>query len=118
MLLKKVKHEDKKKTRKRKKIKKGSKWYKKRSRAGEALRVRLDILHLKVGGKGLTELVGLLVVLEDQGVKVARAANLELGGLLLGVLLDADLLGVLPASNNEELLDVSDLLRHCVLSQE
>ena len=74
--------------------------------------VRSDLLHLKVGRERLTELVDVLAVLHDKSVQEARAAHLELGGFLLLVLLDADLTGVLPARDDEELLDVSDLLRH------
>ena len=74
--------------------------------------VRSDLLHLKVGRERLTELVDVLAVLHDKSVQEARAAHLELGGVLLLVLLDADLTGVLPARDDEELLDVSDLLRH------
>ena len=74
--------------------------------------MRSDLLHLEVGRERLTKLVNLVAVLHDKGVQEARAAHLELGGVLLLVLLDADLTGVLPARDDEELLDVSDLLRH------
>ena len=74
--------------------------------------VRSDLLHLELGRERLTKLVDLVAVLHDKGVQVARAAHLELGDVLLLVLLDADLTGVLPARDDEELLDVSDLLRH------
>lgn len=40
-------------------------------------------------GQALLELVGLLGVLQDKGVQVAVAADLELGLLVLAVLLDA-----------------------------
>lgn len=40
-------------------------------------------------GQTLLELVGLFGVLQDKGVKVAVAADLELGLLVLAVLLDA-----------------------------
>lgn len=40
-------------------------------------------------GQALLELVGLVGVLQDKGVKVAVAADLELGLLVLAVLLDA-----------------------------
>ena len=40
------------------------------------------------GRKGLLELVGLVAVLEDKGVELAAAADLELD-LLVGVLLHA-----------------------------
>lgn len=40
-------------------------------------------------GQALLELVGLLGVLQDKGVKVLVAADLELGLLVLAVLLDA-----------------------------
>jgi hypothetical protein len=39
-------------------------------------------------GKGLLELVGLVGILQDKGVEVGRAADLELGLLGLAVLLD------------------------------
>lgn len=40
-------------------------------------------------GQALLELVGLVGVLQDKGVKVLVAADLELGLLVLAVLLDA-----------------------------
>lgn len=40
-------------------------------------------------GQALLELVGLVGVLQDKGVEVLLAANLELGLLGLAVLLDA-----------------------------
>lgn len=43
----------------------------------------------RTGGKALLELVGLVGVLEDEGVEVLLAADLELDGLGLLVLLDA-----------------------------
>ena len=44
--------------------------------------------HSHTGRKGLLELVGLVAVLEDKGVELAAAADLELD-LLVGVLLHA-----------------------------
>lgn len=64
---------------------------------------------MRTGGQRLLELLGLLLVGNDQGVEVARAAHLELG--VLGVLLDLDRLGVLPARLQQEVLDLHDLLR-------
>lgn len=43
---------------------------------------------LHTGRKGLLQLLGLVAVLEDKGVEVVAAADLELD-LLVGVLLDA-----------------------------
>ena len=43
----------------------------------------------RTGGKALLEFVGLVGVLEDEGVEVLLAADLELDGLSLLVLLDA-----------------------------
>ena len=51
--------------------------------------------------------------INNQGVQVLAAANLELSVLL--VLLDLDRLGVLPAGLHEEFLDFVDLLRHVEL---
>lgn len=59
---------------------------------------------------GVLDLVGLLLVLDDEGVQVAAAPDLE---LRLGrVLLHLDVAGILAAAHGEELLQVLDLTRH------
>lgn len=75
---------------------------------GDPLDILSNVLDIQTGGKGLTELVSLLSVVEDQGVKVAGAPDLELG--LGAVLLDAGRGSILSAGNLEEVLDVLDLL--------
>lgn len=58
-------------------------------------------------GEGLLELVGLLGVLEDKGVQVALAADLELDGRGLLAALDASRAGVLAAADLDELRGMS-----------
>lgn len=73
-----------------------------------------DLLDMEARRERLLELVGLLRIVNDEGVEEARAADLELGLRHLvvnNVLLDASRLGVPPAGNLKELLDVGDLLR-------
>jgi len=70
----------------------------------------LDGLDRQGRGERLLKLLGLGSIVDDKGVQVTGAANLELG--LAAVLLDTAGLGVLSASNLEELLNVLDLLRH------
>lgn len=62
--------------------------------------------------EGLLELIGLLGILEDKGVEVTLAADLELdsGGLLAA--LDASRAGVLAAADLDEVLDVGDFSWH------
>lgn len=62
------------------------------------------------GRQALLELLGLVGVLENQGVEVSLAADLELDLRL--VLLDPRGGGVRPAADLDELLDISDFLRH------
>lgn len=71
-----------------------------------------DIGDLKGGRERLLELLGLLGVLEHQGVQVLLATDLELDVLGLLVLLDARGGGVLPTADLDELLDISDFARH------
>ena len=76
--------------------------------------LRADLDDIKARRKRLLELLGLLSVVDDEGVEEARAAHLELGLRHLvvdDILLDARRLGVAPASNLKEVLDVGDLLR-------
>lgn len=73
-----------------------------------------DLNDVKTRGKRLLELLGLLLVVDREGVEEARASDLELGDLLAvstGGALDAGRRGVLSASNLEEFLDVGNLLR-------
>merc|ERR1712113_255295 len=65
--------------------------------------------------EGLLEFLGLVSVLNFQGVKVSRASDLEFG--LTGLVdLDGNGLGVLSSGLQEEILDLTDLLRHFLLS--
>ena len=73
-----------------------------------------DLLDMESRRERLLELVGLLRVVNDEGVEEACAADLELGlrhPVVNTVLLDASRLGVPPAGDLKELLDVGDLLR-------
>jgi len=69
----------------------------------------LNVLYDQSWGEGLTQLFGLLGILDNKGVQVARASDLELD--ILGILLNASGLGVLSAGNLKEVLDVLNLLR-------
>lgn len=60
--------------------------------------------------QALLQLVGLLGVLDDERVKVLRAADLELQRAV-GLLLDGHVLRILPASGDQEVLDLKHLLR-------
>lgn len=60
-------------------------------------------------GQGRFQLVGLLCVVNHQGVQVLGAAHLELGVTL--VLLDGDVLGVLAAHRHQKVLNLVQLLR-------
>merc|ERR1711979_81431 len=65
--------------------------------------------------EGLLQFLGLVSVLNFQGVKVSRASNLEFG--LAGLVdLDGNGLGVLSSGLEEEVLDLADLLWHFLLS--
>jgi len=70
----------------------------------------LQVLHLKTGWEGLPELVGLLLVVDDESVEVATAAHLELDAVL--VLLYLHRFGIGSPGSQEEILDLHDLLRH------
>lgn len=59
--------------------------------------------------EGLLELVGLLGILENKGVEVALAADLELDSSGLLALLDASRAGVLAAADLNEGLDIGNL---------
>ena len=65
-----------------------------------------DVGDGKPWGKGLLKLLGLVGVLEDEGVDVAAASDLELDVVGLLVLLDTGRLGVLSPADLDELLDV------------
>jgi hypothetical protein len=71
-----------------------------------------NLRDVKVRGKALLQLVGLVAVLEDKGVEVSLASDLELDVLGLLVLLDARGRSVLPTADLDELLDIGDLTRH------
>ena len=63
---------------------------------------------IRTRGKRLLKLVSLVGVSHAKGIKVAAAANLELGHI--ASLLDLNRPGVLPAGGKEELLDLLNLL--------
>lgn len=65
-------------------------------------RCSLEFLDLEAGRQRLLQLVCLLLVVDDQGVEEAGASDLELD--VVGVLLDLDAPGVLPARLQEEVL--------------
>ena len=71
-----------------------------------------DILDLEAGRKRLLELLGLLGVLQDESVEVPLAADLELDLLGALVLLDARGRSIASPADLDELLDISDFLRH------
>jgi len=64
----------------------------------------------ETGWEGLPELVGLLLVVDDESVEVATAAHLELDAVL--VLLYLHRFGIGSPGSQEEILDLHDLLRH------
>ena len=71
---------------------------------------RLDVLSFKTRGKTLCQLLRLLLVIDDERVKEATAADLEL--CFVGPLADLDEACVLATCLLEEIPDVSNLLRH------
>ena len=71
----------------------------------------LDFFHLEAWRKGLLQLLGLFTIVDDEGVEVSAASDLELGHVVL-VLLDLNRLGVLSARGQEKILDFFDFLRH------
>lgn len=70
--------------------------------------------------QALLELIGLLLVVQHEGVQVSATPDLEFDaggvGSLVVVLLDAGRFSTLPAVLNE-LLDIVNLLRHCDLGR-
>ena len=58
----------------------------------------------------MLQLLGLLLVFDDEGVEESGASNLEFGALR--VLLDLDTLGILSPGLQEEILDFFDFTRH------
>lgn len=73
-------------------------------------RALLDFLDLQTRRQRLLQLLGLLLVGDDQCVQETRAADLELG--VLRVLLYLDGARVLSAGLDQEVLDLFDFLRH------
>jgi len=73
-----------------------------------------DFLEVEQRWQALLDLVQLLRVrgLEDQGVQVSLAPDLQLNVLALGVFLDAGALCILSPSELKELLDVCGFGRH------
>jgi hypothetical protein len=66
----------------------------------------------QVRGQALLELLGLVVVLQDEGVEVLLTADLELDVVGLLALLDARGGSIRPAADLDELLDIGDFTRH------
>merc|ERR1712187_505401 len=82
---------------------------------GEFLLAGRNVLDGESWWEGLSELLGLVSILNLQGVKVSGASDLELG--LAGLVdLDGNGLGVLSSGLKEEVLDLADLLWHFLLS--
>jgi len=59
------------------------------------------------------QLLGLLLVFDNQSVQISGSSDLELG-LRSTVLLDGGRLDVLSAGQFEKFFDVLDFLRHCM----
>jgi len=59
------------------------------------------------------QLLGLLLVLDNQSIQISGSSNLEFG-LRSTVLLDGGRLDVLSAGQFQKFLDVLDFLGHCV----
>jgi hypothetical protein len=71
----------------------------------------LDGLDINARREGKLKLLSLGSVVDLEGVEIPARADLELGGAALeSGILDPHLLSILPASNLEEILDLSDLL--------
>jgi hypothetical protein len=64
----------------------------------------LSLEFFEVWVQGLLQLLGLLLIFDDKCVQEARASELELGGDVVGVLLDLNALGILPSGLQEEVL--------------
>jgi len=63
--------------------------------------------------KTLLQLLRLLGIVEDEGVQVAMAANLELYGVgAFGWLLNSGSLSIIPLAQLKKLLDIVNLFRH------
>ena len=56
------------------------------------------------------ELLGLFLILDDEGVEKPRASHFELGAV--GILLYLDTLGIFPSCLEEKVLDFLDFTRH------
>lgn len=61
-------------------------------------------------GKRLLQTVDLVGLSDAEGVQIAAAADLELGGV--GVLLDGHALGIRATSGQQEFLEFEDLFGH------
>jgi hypothetical protein len=72
---------------------------------------KLDDLGLQRRRKHLYQLIGLVLVLDDQRDELAGRPGLELGHSGGLVALDLDVANVLAVDDLQELLDVCDLLR-------
>ena len=74
-----------------------------------SVRGSFQLLHGQTGGQGLLQLLCLLFVCDDQGVKVSAASNFKLHIIL--IFLDLDRLGVLAAGREQEVLDFLNFAR-------
>ena len=74
-----------------------------------SVRDSFQLLHGQTGGQGLLQLLCLLFICDDQGVKVSAASNFKLHIIL--IFLDLDGLGVLAAGCEQEVLDFLSFAR-------
>ena len=80
-----------------------------------SLFVLVGVLLLEVGGDGLHDLVGLVLVIDGVRVQVLRRAQLQLGHSSLLILLDCDLIGLgqvclFPPHHLDEFFQIFDFL--------
>ena len=73
------------------------------------MRGSFQLLHRQTGGQGLLQLLCLLFVCDDQGVKVSAASNFKLHIIL--IFLDLDGLGILAAGCEQKVLDFLNFAR-------
>lgn len=76
----------------------------------------LELLHSQTWGQGLLQLLGLLLVCDDEGVQVPAATHLELDIIL--VLLDLYGLGILPPCCKKEIFYFFDFSWHLAVSAD
>ena len=74
------------------------------------MRDSFQLLHCQTWGQGLLQLLCLLFVCDDQGVKVSVASNFKLHIILIFLYLDR--LGVLSPGCEQKVLDFLNFARH------